>query len=95
MEPQRIKLIEGTFTPQEAREILITMINDKIRFHQVKEASGAEHGVDASHSSQRIRELKNEATRVQDMMMEAEQLGVRVELHATVHITEPVTHVTQ
>lgn len=52
-------LIEGTFTAEEAREILTTLFADKIRFHSHKDFGHQErYGSPDAHAQERIPELK-------------------------------------
>ncbi|MFD2514609.1 hypothetical protein ACFSRY_12095 [Pontibacter locisalis] len=54
-----LKLIEGIFTPSEAAEILLEMINKKINFHNLKNLSSQIHfSRPDSVSGRRIKELK-------------------------------------
>lgn len=39
---KKLKLIEGTFTNEEAKEILVNIFSEKIKFHQAKNFSSKE-----------------------------------------------------
>lgn len=55
------KLIDGIFSVQEAREILLDMINKKIQFHHLKNFSSEERfGKPVPTSLKRIKELERD-----------------------------------
>ena len=71
-----IKLIDGTFTPAEAKRVLITLINDKINYHELERFSHFErYGHEPLHSIERITALRNERSRLIESIREAEQLN--------------------
>jgi len=52
-------LIDGNFDPDEAKELLSFLLNDKIHFHQMKNFSSTERfGKQDQKSLKRIAELK-------------------------------------
>ncbi len=54
-----LKLIQGEFTPENAREILLTLIDSKVQFHQLKSfSSEIKFGFKDQHSLDRITDLK-------------------------------------
>lgn len=58
MKTLHLKLIDGTFTAQEAREILAKIYTDKIHFHEMRNFSSLERfGKVDLHSTMRIKEL--------------------------------------
>ena len=59
-----IPLIEGTFSPKEATEIIETMVDDRVRFHslQMLRMWEGNHKFDSSYWSKKIREMKEEKT---------------------------------
>jgi hypothetical protein len=53
-----IELIKGTFTPDEAREILLQLLNSKINFHNRRNFSSRERfGKPDAYSEQRLEYL--------------------------------------
>ncbi len=55
----RLKLIDGTFAPQEAGKILFELINRKINYHKMELFSNNERfSNDTANSAKRIEELK-------------------------------------
>ncbi|CAN5792595.1 hypothetical protein BH11BAC3_BH11BAC3_40230 [soil metagenome] len=54
-----IKFIDGKFSPEDAKEILVNLMNHKIRFHSMKNFSSEERfGKPVEGSQKRIDELK-------------------------------------
>ena len=57
---QVFQLIDGTFTPAEAAQILHALVKSKIDYHSMEKFSHEERfGSDLSHSEKRLRELKD------------------------------------
>lgn len=66
---ETIELIEGTFTPDEAREILLELLNSKIRFHNVKNWSSRERfGKPDAYSEKRLKHLMESIKKVQALV---------------------------
>lgn len=63
---QQLKLIEGTFTPAEATQMLLSLVKSKIDFHTLEKVSNEERfGRDVAHSESRLaalRRLREEIT---------------------------------
>lgn len=59
MSEQQYQLINGLFTPEEAKQMLFSLITSKINFHQIEKFTIQEKtSGDVSHSEKRIQELK-------------------------------------
>ena len=84
---EQIKFIDGTFNTEDASEILLAVLNDKINFHSTLLFSNTERfGVDASNSQLRIKELRADKERVAAMMKEAKESGALVKVGSTISI---------
>ena len=84
---ENIKFIDGTFNTEDASEILLAVLNDKINFHSTLLFSNTERfGVDASNSQLRIKELRADKERVVAMMKEAKESGALVKVGSTISI---------
>ena len=71
---QELKLIEGEFTPQDAKEILTNLYTSKLNFHLMKNFSSMERfGKSDDLSNKKIPELKNRINKVI-----AQKLGVNL-----------------
>ena len=56
---EHIKLIHGVFSPVEAADVLLSLINDKIKFHTVQSLNlKTGYNENARESEQRILQLK-------------------------------------
>lgn len=64
-ENETIDLINGTFTPSEAQELLLTLLNNKIDFHNKKNWSSRERfGKPDANSEQRLKYLRESRNKV-------------------------------
>ena len=70
---QSFQLIKGEFTPGEATEVLMKLINDKISFHQTHNWSRRELGESDAAGRKRIEQL----TRTKEELAEAKELEKR------------------
>lgn len=61
MQDQQLTLINSTYAPEQAREVLCSLLNDKIRFlnHQII-STFERSGSDTSHLERRLVEIKAE-----------------------------------
>lgn len=81
------KLVKGEFTPAEAREVLTSLINSKLRFHSKKNLQAYEmHGKTDTNSEQRIQELKQLRKKVLADLSKATEEDCTVELQANVNL---------
>jgi hypothetical protein len=88
-------LIKGQFSPLEAREVLLSLINYKIEYHELKMLSNLARGSELSVSTmQRIDELKNsrrEIIEVTDMYADLDgQLELEAEVVLNLVIKKPM-----
>ena len=80
-------LVEGAFTPQDAREILTNLYNSKINFHMLKDFSSTERfGVHDETASKRIPELKNSIVAISEIVQDAAVKNKNLVIAATVNI---------
>ena len=62
---ENIVLVNGTFTPGEAQELLLALLNSKINFHNTKDFSSRERfGRPDADSQERLKHLKAARERV-------------------------------
>ena len=88
-----IDLVKGEFTAGEAREVLTSLINSKLRFHSKKNLRAYEmYGKTDAGSEKRIMELKQLRKQLLADLNDADRDGCMVELQANVKLTfhEPV-----
>jgi cytochrome oxidase Cu insertion factor (SCO1/SenC/PrrC family) len=55
------RLVDGEYDLQELKEIVLTLLDDKIKFHQLKDFSDSERlgKTDDTQSKKRLKDLKN------------------------------------
>lgn len=84
---EAFNLIEGEFTSDEALEILMNLINEKIRFHEVQSLTKMEMGIPGLEKHhERIAYLKKTRTRVKDIIELSKKNKNLVMLNAEVTI---------
>ncbi|MFT4832007.1 MAG: hypothetical protein ACI815_001658 [Psychroserpens sp.] len=83
----QFNIVEGVFTPSETTEVLFTLINDKIRFHnlQITEITERFSG-DTSHSERRIKELQASKEQIEKVILAARDLGQTISIHGTIEL---------
>lgn len=84
---KNITLIKGSFTAEEAKDILITLLNSKINFHQMKNFGLMERFGKPEYGSQsRIDELKKNRDELQNLFREAEENNVTFSIDSIIQI---------
>lgn len=82
-----IKLIEGTFSPPEAADILFNLLSEKIKFHEIKMLNIKGHGVySPEHSSERIKALKQAKKDISQLLMDARDENTHIEISGNIDI---------
>ena len=83
-----IKLIEGKFSPEDAKEVLLELINHKINFHSLKNFSSEERfGQSLEGSKKRIEYLKDAKTKIIELIGKAKQTNSYLKLESTINIS--------
>ena len=83
---QEIQLIEGTFNAVEAADVLLSLINEKLKYHTVKSLNLDQCIVDQAHSKERIRQLREDKKTVTDLVIFANRKGLSIEIEGKVVI---------
>ncbi len=83
---EEIQLIKGNFNAVEAADILLSMINDKIKYHTVKSLNLNQSREEQNYSKQRIAQLRDVKKTVTDLVIEANKTGHRLQIEGTVKI---------
>ncbi|MEM1337680.1 MAG: hypothetical protein AAF717_03970 [Bacteroidota bacterium] len=82
-----IHLIEGTFSPIEAAEVLLSLINYKIKFHTVQLLNVTDKDeLSLELSEKRIAELKKAKNRVTQLILEARDTGQPLRIRGIIQI---------
>lgn len=83
-----IKLIAGEYSPEEAREILYSMLSSKIEFHAKKDFSSQERfGKPNLDSRKRMEELQAAKEEMLALMREAHRENRRIKISSEVVIS--------
>lgn len=83
-----LKLVDGNFTPDECEEILLSLINDKISFHQRHIFSCEERNVtDRLNSKNRINELEELMTSVMSVTQKAREENLNITIEGDIKLT--------
>ena len=91
---QPYKLLEGTFSPDEARQILLSLVKSKIDFHNMAKLSNEERfGQDTAPSERRLAELRQLQETLKTVCQSAADTGQRVQVNGWIELTlVPLTH---
>ena len=86
---QKVQLVEGGFTANEARDIICALIEEKINFHMLQKLSICEgqHNTDTDFESNRIKELLNEMRLAKEYLNNAEKNGHMVSINGILNIS--------
>lgn len=81
-------LINSTYRAEEAREVLTSLINDKIQFLNIQAHSLNErYGLSTVHLENRIKELEQERKRIIDMLRSVDNKDAMIEISSQVNLT--------
>lgn len=85
---EKLILIEGDFSQDDAKEILSNIFSSKIHFHNLKNWSSKERfGKENEIAQKRIPALKKEMEKLQAIFSEANTINKKVFLSSVVNIT--------
>ena len=88
---ETIDLIKGTFTPREAQELLLDLLNSKINFHHKKDFSSRERfGKPDAGSEQKLKNLTESRNKVRTLisqLINEDSEEKSVTLNSTIEIT--------
>ena len=80
-------LINGTFQPTEAKNVLFTLVKDKINFHELEMFSAYErYGIELPNYKKRVAELKNSLLKIEETIKELENLNADIQITGTIEI---------
>ncbi len=82
-----LKLIDGEFSPQEAKELLVNLFSSKINFHQMKNFSSQERfGKEDALAVKKIPILKQNIETLSDIIKKAENENETLIIKSVVEI---------
>ncbi|MEZ5555043.1 hypothetical protein [Haliea sp.] len=88
LDAQRFRLISGVFYPDEANQLLMTLIEDKISFHQRNNWSRRERfGETDAAGVKRINELRQTKADLAALVEAAEAAGMKLSISGNIDIT--------
>ena len=84
---ENIAFITGRFSPAEAADVLMSLINEKIKFHTVKTLNlcGEESDINMA-SEERIGKLKEAKRRVEGLVLQAHREGMELSIESVIEI---------
>jgi hypothetical protein len=84
---QRFQLINGTFTPSEAAQVLLSLVKSKIDYHSLEKLSNEERfGRDLSHSETRLQRLRTLKTELEELFDSAAQAKQNLKIDGWIEI---------
>jgi hypothetical protein len=85
--PHTFKLVDGKFSPKEARKILMELIQNKINFHSREIQMMEEHNEGTTTRSQkRVEQLKKSAETLKKVLLQADDKGLQLKVKGTIEI---------
>ncbi len=83
----QLKLVEGTFSSKDAKEIICALINSKITFHHHRIFSQEERfGIKDQQSLKRIKELQEAKTNIMQLTDQATESDLSLTIKSNISI---------
>lgn len=83
----QFQLIDGTFTPNQARQILGAMVQSKISYRSLEKRSEGERSGMTRNSEERLRSLRALAAELKDVFESASASGAKLKVTGEIKIT--------
>lgn len=81
------EVIKGNFKPDEAKDILMTLINKKIDFHNLKNLSSEIHfNKPDQKSKERIKALKEISAQIKELVKNAKEDDCEIAIDSTIQL---------
>ncbi|WP_222981972.1 hypothetical protein [Flagellimonas meishanensis] len=86
---QKIQLVDGSFTPSEANDVIQALLDEKINFHKLQRLSWCEGNKNANTKfpDERIKELEREKKIAKDFINSVREEGKRLRIDGILKIT--------
>lgn len=82
-----IKLVEGTYSPINSADVLLSLIADKIKFHNLQILSAKnKNDLRVIHPEMRITELKASRELVTKLIIQARDKGLHMKIDGIINI---------
>ena len=80
-------LISGSFSPDAARQLLMSLINHKINFHELNDWSHRERfGKDNPAAVKRVKELSQTRVDIAQLVEQATVMGLKLSINSNIEI---------
>ena len=85
---QVVQLIKGEFSPTQAKEIVLSLISQKISYHKLEEIQlwEKDHDFNLEPIRIRIRELEDEKQKAEQFISEAKKQGKNLEINGIIEM---------
>lgn len=86
---QNIHLVDGSFTPSEASDVIMSLIDQKINFHKLQRLALCEgfYGADTEYPDGRIGELEKEKEIAREFIKQVRNQGKKLKINGVLEIT--------
>lgn len=86
---QKVQLVEGTFTPSEASDVISSLIQEKINFHKLQRLSKCEGNENANceYPDNRVKELEDEKLIAKEFIKIARKEGSNLRINGVIEIS--------
>lgn len=86
--PHTFKLVDGKFTPNEARKVLLELIQNKVNFHEreIHMLEERNEGNIVRHE-RRVTQLKKSAETLKKVLLLADKKGMQLKVKGEIEIT--------
>lgn len=85
---QKVQLVDGSFSPSEAQDLINGLIDEKINFHKIQRLCRYESDEKnpCSFQNDRLAELKEEKRSLKSIIEEARANGMQLKINGTLEI---------
>lgn len=84
---QKFPLVNGKFAAEEARDLLMALIESKVAFHSIKNLQSFERsGETDTKSEKRIEELENMRKKMLEIVKQAKETEQQLEIDSMINI---------
>ena len=85
-----IQLVQGTFTPSQATDIVLSLLSQKINYHKLEEIQlwEKDHTFDLEPLKNRIAQLENEKIKASEFINQMKLNGSNLEINGVLEMKE-------
>jgi hypothetical protein len=83
---EKFKLIQGSFSPPEAADLLLSLLNYKIKFHSLKRLNLQDDEKNVHNSEVRLIELANFKQVVEQIVIDAHHNNMEVRIKGDIEV---------